>query len=115
MRSLRWISSSLSSAPQRREQHRVLEGEVVLGVVVDRLEPWGQRLGRAPNALVPASVELEVVLDEAAEGRARRSAQALLVVAHPAVELGADQVEVRGWAPRLRSRMSARAGCAATP
>ena len=32
---------------QRREQHRVLEGEVVLGVEVDALEPGVERLGGA--------------------------------------------------------------------
>ena len=56
---------------QRREQRGVLEREIVLGVVVDGLEPGREGLGRFPDALVPVAVEVEVFLDEAPECGAR--------------------------------------------
>ena len=65
-----------------------------------RSKPAVECLGRAAQPLVPAAVEGEVALDEAGEVGARREADPLLVIAHPAVELGADEVEVlRSGAP----------------
>ena len=63
--------------PQRREQHGILQREVVLGVEVDALEPSRERLGGAAQAFVPAAVEGKVPLDKAGELGARRETEVI--------------------------------------
>ena len=48
----------------------------------------------APQALVPMAVEGEIAVDDTSELRADGEAERCLVITHPAVELGADEIEV---------------------
>jgi len=89
------------TAPERRQKDRVLESEIVLGVEVDCLQTFDHRFRCTADVLIPAPVEREIVLDEAAEGRTAGEAKRCLVIPHPAVELRADQVEVAGLGSAL--------------
>src|SRR5437867_4468167 len=46
------------------EQHRILQSEVVLSVVVDTLEPWREGLSRLTQSVVLSGVEGKLLLDE---------------------------------------------------
>ena len=83
--------------PQRRQQQHVLQGEAVLGVVEHALQARQRALARRlDQPQVLAAVEVEVAVDEAEEVVALREARRCRGIAHPAVELGADAVEVLG-------------------
>src|SRR4051794_18113438 len=72
----------------------VLQREVVLGEKVDALQGGRRSSRRFAQALIPVRVEGEVVVDKAHEGFACGETELVFVIADPAVELGADEVEV---------------------
>jgi hypothetical protein len=82
--------------PKRRQQHRILQCEIVLGVEVDTVKTGGLRIRSTAQALVPAAVKGEVTVSEPGKIGARPKSEAVFVIAHPAVEFGADQLEILG-------------------
>ena len=93
---LRMTTGSLSSGRSGASKQHVLQGEAVLGVVEHVLQAGHRLLRGFDEPQVLAAVEVEVAVDEAVEVVALLEADRFGGVAHPAVKLGADAVEVLG-------------------
>ena len=82
------------AGPERSKKHGVLQGEIVLCVVEDGFQALGQFPAGPAQTHVLAGVKVVVRLDQASEVGRLFQSQHLLLVAHPAVKLGADKIEV---------------------
>src|SRR5258708_6962794 len=79
---------------KRREQNRILEREIVLGIIVHALQQWCSCLSRATQSFVPAAIERKVTLNEARKLGTCCQTQALLMITYPAMKFGPDEVEI---------------------
>lgn len=82
--------------PQRCQQEHRLEGKALLCVVEQVFEAGYGPLRRLDQAQIVAAIEVEVAVDEAEEVAAVREPYGRGGVAQPAVELGANAIEVLG-------------------